>query len=173
MAYLLYKWLFLSLLSFGVPEKSVPEKGAHPFYVSVLEVNHNREDKSLEISSKVFTEDLEEILRKNYKSSVDLANKSQEPANARLIQDYLSKHLSFLVDGKPVKMNYVGFEIDGESIYTYFELPGVPSLKKLDINNSILHDFKPEQINIMHITVNGSRKSYKLDFPKTQASFSF
>lgn len=168
---MLYKWLLLSLLSFGGSSASSPD--AHPFYVSVVEVEHNSKDKSLEVSCKIFIDDMEDVLKQNYKVAVDLSNASQESRNSQLLQDYITRHLSFTADGKPAKLNFVGFEKEKESIYCYFESPNLPALKKLDVNNSLLHDFKKDQINIMHITANGSRKSYKLDFPNTKASFDF
>ncbi|MEJ7680236.1 MAG: DUF6702 family protein [Segetibacter sp.] len=59
------------------------------------------------------------------------------------------------------------------SVYCYFEVLNVPAIRKLIVNNTILQDYKQEQINIMHVIVNGNRKSTKLDFPSNQASFSF
>lgn len=171
MGLMLYKWLFLSLLSFGRPAAPAPD--AHPFYVSVVEVEHNGKDKALEVSCKIFVDDMEDVLKQNFKTSVDLTNSSQETRNGEMMKEYITHHLSFTADGKPAKLNFIGFEKEKESIYCYFESPNLPTLKKLDVNNSLLHDFKQEQINIMHITVNGSRKSYKLDFPNTKASFNF
>ncbi len=174
MAALLYRLLFFSLFHSGAlapePPRSAP---IHPFYVSVTEINHNKAEKSLEISCKIFAEDLEDILKKNYKTTVDLSDASREAQNNKLVSDYIQKHLLFSINGKPVKLAFVGFEKESESAYGYFEIPGVSSLKKLDVSNSILHDFIDSQINILHITVSGNRKSYKLDFPKTQASFNF
>ena len=43
----------------------------------------------------------------------------------------------------------------------------------MDVNNTLLHDFINEQINILHVTVNGNRKSTKLNYPDSKASFSF
>jgi hypothetical protein len=181
MALLLYKWLTVSLLSFAAPAPvnlvatATPATAEmrHPFYVSVTEINHNRQAKSLEITCKIFADDLEDILKKNYKTTVDLNSKTQEEANNRLVSDYFSRHLSLSTDGKPVKLSYIGFEKDSESAYCYFEVSNIASLKKLDVSNSILQDLTPEQINIMHVTVNGSRKSYKLNAPHKEASFTF
>ena len=66
-----------------------------------------------------------------------------------------------------------GFEKEKESAYCYFQVENVSSLKKLDANDSILHDFTSDQINIIHVMVNGKRQSTKLDYPATNASFSF
>ena len=181
MALLLYKWLTLSLLTLSAPAtfKPVPAEPVvatevrHPFYVSVTEINHNRDTKSLEISCKVFAEDLEDILKKNYKTTVDLTVQSQQAQNNRLVSDYFTRHLALSIDGKPVRLSFVGFEKESESAFCYFEVPNVPALKTLQVSNTILQDLTTDEINIMHVTVNGSRKSYKLDYPHKDASFSF
>ena len=49
----------------------------------------------------------------------------------------------------------------------------LPSVKSLDVLNTLLHDFKPEQINIMHVTIGGKRQSTKLDYPQSKAGFRF
>jgi hypothetical protein len=67
----------------------------------------------------------------------------------------------------------VGYETDKESVYCYFEITNLASVKQLDAVNSLLHDFKKEQINIMHVTVGGKRQSTKLDYPDTKANFRF
>ena len=162
MAFLSFKWLAISLFSF-----------LHPFYVSVTEIHHNAKERSLEISCKVFSDDMENILKQNYKVAVDFTDQKQHQQIDKLMYDYFSKHLALSSDGKPVKLNYVGFEKDSESVYCYLEATSIHAVKKIDVSNSILHDLTPEQINIMHVTVGGNRKSHKLDFPKKQASFLF
>ncbi|HEY1872381.1 MAG TPA: DUF6702 family protein [Chitinophagaceae bacterium] len=145
----------------------------HPYYVSVVEINHNATDKTLEISCKIFTNDFEETLEKNYKTRVDLVNPADKAAMDKLVSDYIKKHLSLQVDSKQVNFSYVGFEKEDEAIYSYFQIDNVASLKKLNVVNSILHDFSDQQINIVHCIVGGKRQSTKLDYPKTDASFQF
>jgi len=181
MVAVLYKWFLVSGFSFLVSlsadswnkQTALQAERLHPFYISVTEINHNDKEKTLEVSCKIFIDDLESTLKKNYNTAVDLSNEKQETQNDKFISDYIFKHLILNADGKSSKMNYIGFEKDGESVYCYFEIANVPTLKKLDITNSLLQDFTDKQINIMHITVKGKRKSYKLDFPNKQASFSF
>jgi len=177
MALLSFKWLFVSLfalLAFQPKEREFATSTSfHPFYVSVTEIHHNEKDKALEISCKIFVDDMEETLKKNYKTKVDLSSSQHQEQNNKLIADYIGKHLAFVADGKPQKLVYVGYEKDSEAVYCYFEIPNLPAVKKLDVTNSILQDYTSSQINIMHVYVNGNRKSYKLDYPHSQASFSF
>ena len=72
MASSFYKWLLIPVL--GVVLSSAGLKGSHPFHVSVVEINHNATDKTLEITCKIFTDDFEKVLVQNYKTKVDLIN---------------------------------------------------------------------------------------------------
>lgn len=180
MAALLYKWLTVSILSFAgiVPQAtfSKPHTAtnvAHPFYVSVVEVNHNSKDKTLEISCKLFADDMEDVLKQDYKTMVDLDVEKQHPLADKLITDYITRNLAVTIDGRPQKLTYVGFEKQSESVYCYFEIPNIGSVKNVALTNSLLLDFNDQQINIMHVTVKGVRKSYKLNYPEKQASFAF
>lgn len=176
MALLLFKWLFFFTLPFRFENESsapVAEKSFHPFYVSVTEIHHNSSTKALEISCRIFVDDMENVLKQNYKTPVNLTNAAQQAQNDKLINDYIIKHLAIVADGKKLPLSYVGYEKDSESVFCYFEATQVPAVKKLQLTNSILQDLTPDQINIMHVTVGGQRKSHKLDFPKKEAVFSF
>jgi hypothetical protein len=162
MALLSFKWLLPVLVSF-----------LHPFYVSVTEVEHNRNEGSLEISCKIIAEDLEEVLKTKYKTKVDLSAENQQAVNDKLVADYILKHLSISTDGKLAKLTYVGFEKQSESVFCYFEVVNVAMPHKMDMTNTILQDFTDKQINIVHAIIGGQRKSQKMDFPAKQVSFSF
>ena len=175
MAVSVYKWLALPFLFLLAPFSYQTEAGKalHPYYISVVEINHNASDKTLEISCKIFTNDFEATLEKNYKTKVDLVNPKNKPAMDKLIIDYINKNLSVKADGKAVNYSYVGYEKEDEAIYSYFQVDNIATVKKIDVTNSILHDFSNQQINIIHCTVGGKRQSTKLDYPDTQASFQF
>lgn len=175
MAVSVYKWLALPFFFLLAPFSNQTETGKalHPYYISVVEINHNATDKTLEISCKIFTNDFETTLEKNYKTKVDLVNPKNKPTMDKLIIDYINKNLSVKADGKTVNYSYVGYEKEDEAIYSYFQVDNIATVKKIDVTNSILHDFSNQQINIIHCTVGGKRQSTKLDYPDTQASFQF
>jgi hypothetical protein len=186
MGTIFYKWFLYSCLLFSSglltkgeirdfeKEGTIGPSGLfHPFYISITELSYNAKDKTIEISCKMFAEDLEETLKKNYKAPVDLSLAKDKPALDKFIPDYINRHFSLSVDGKAVKLNYIGYEKDKESAYCYFQVDNVPVIKKIDINTSLLHDFNEEQINIVHVMVNGKRQSVKLDYPSKEAGFNF
>ena len=85
----------------------------------------------------------------------------------------MNRHVAIAVDGKGVSPQYVGYEVDKESVYVYFEVKNVAAVKQLDVQTKLLHDYTPEQINIIHTSINGKRKSVKLNYPDSKASFSY
>lgn len=174
MAAIIYKWFLVSGFWFliGLPE-SESSTAKHPFYISVTEINLNSLDKTLEVSCKMFADDLEQTINKNNKSELDISSEKDKAKLNIYIPAYIKSHLSFSVDGKPVNLSYIGFEKDKESAFCYFQVYNVSSLKKIDIINSILQDFTSDQINIIHVTVNGKRQSTRLDYPDKNVSFSF
>lgn len=186
MAASIYKWLSFSLIISLLNVKSsnlqnAPEfplwgiRGLHPFHVSTTEINHNAKDKTLEISCRIFTDDFESILEKNYKTKVDLTHppKGDKEAMDKLVSDYIKKHLQLKADNKAVSLSYLGFEIDHDAVYVYLQAENIASIKKIETDNSILHDLYTDQMSIIHVIVGGNRQSIKLDYPETQASFSF
>ncbi len=171
MAASLYKWLFIPFL--GLILSSAGPNERHPFHVTVTEINHNAADKTLEISCKIFTDDFEKILAKNYKTKVDLGKEEMKAAMDSLVKKYVLSHLSIKADNKAVNYSYLGFEIESEATYAYIEVGNINSVTTISLVNSILYDQFDDQINIMHITVRGSRKSGKLNYPDREMSFSF
>lgn len=146
---------------------------SHPFHVSVVEINHNASEKTLEISCKIFTDDFEKVLAQNYKTKTDLINPPVKAVMDTLVKKYILSHLFLEADGKPVLLTYLGFERENEAVYSYVEAGNIPAVKKIVIQNTLMHDLFTDQINLMHVKVNGIRKSSKLDYPQTRLALDF
>ena len=165
MAAILYKWIIaFALINFS---------SHHPIFLSVTEIAHNAGNKSLEITCKIFTDDLEVTLQKKYSLKIDLLDKKSRAAMNPLVSDYIQKHLSIAVDSHPVSMQFLGFEQEEEAIVTYFEVKNVGKLKTIEVLNNILYESQPGQMGIIHIMVNGKRKSSQLTNPEAKAGFQF
>jgi molybdenum cofactor biosynthesis enzyme len=61
MVNILVQWLMTGFISL-----------VHPFYISMVEINHNANDKTVEISVRVFTEDFEKTLQKKTTTRLDI-----------------------------------------------------------------------------------------------------
>ena len=145
----------------------------HPFYVSVIDINHNTKENAVEISIRIFTPDLEQTLQKYSTTKIDIANPKDKVVLDKQISSYINQKLQIKINGQPAFINYIGHEIQMESVWIYAEIPKIAQLKKIDINCNLLYDYKDLQSNIFHDKSKDAEKSYKLDFPKTTTSFEF
>lgn len=147
--------------------------GSHPIFVSVTEIEHNAKEKTLEISCKIFTDDFEKTLRKAYNTQVDLLKPKDKNAMNKMVADYVQKHLLIKVDAKPVALQFLGYQQDEEGIESYYQVNNIAAVKKMEITDNILFEYKKEQISIIHTNVNGNKKSTKLINPEDKYSFEF
>lgn len=145
----------------------------HPFFMSMTDINYNRQDKELEISVRIFTDDFENTLRKYHNDKIDILHPENKAQMDGFVKDYIQKKLSFTIDGKPATMSFVGYEQQEESIWSYFEIKNITSVQKLGIYNALLQDYNNSQVNIVHIKVNDTDESRKLDYPENKLEFAF
>lgn len=145
----------------------------HPFYVSVIDINHNEKEASIEISVRTFTTDLETRLEEEYHVKLDLDDPKQKTKAEQYINLYVQKRLALNANGVKSKMDFIGFEIQKESTWSYFEIKNIKQLKQLEVFCEILFGIDASQINIIHAKANGQRKSFELSAPKNKTQFTF
>ncbi|NVJ46300.1 MAG: hypothetical protein HWE07_04200 [Cytophagia bacterium] len=146
----------------------------HPFHVSVMDAEYNGQGKSLQISHRMFLDDLEEGLKDFH--GLDYID-TVEPENPKrldsLINSYLQKKVFFVVNGEDKEFEFYGSELEGDARWCYYEIKGVEDLKELEITNVALMDVFDDQQNIMHIKAKGKIQSYKLDKGTKVKTFTF
>jgi hypothetical protein len=158
--------LLICYLILGIfPAKLSESVKLHPFHLSSTELNYNAKEKTLELSCRIFTDDLEAALAKDFKIKADLSAESQHKAMDVYCKKYALVNLGLKANSKQLTLTYLGFEKDNEAVVIYLESEQVTGLKKIEITNSILYDQYDDQSNIIHVIKNGQRKSSKLDYP--------
>jgi hypothetical protein len=145
----------------------------HPFFISVIEINHNAKEATVEISVRVFTEDFEKTLQKRTTTRLDIIKPPDNAFLDKQISAYLAEKIKLKVNGQLVAFHYLGHEVQKESVWSYMEVEKMSDVKKIEVDCSLLYDFEKAQSNIIHVKNKGTDKSYKLDYPKSGAVFEF
>jgi hypothetical protein len=145
----------------------------HPFFVSVIDINHNEKEATIEISVRCFTNDLEKMIAADTKTTIDLSQPNQKNKGDVLLKTYLTKRLNLSVNGNKSNLEYLGFEIQKESTWTYFEIKNIKQLSQLNVLCEVLFGVNDQQINIFHVNAKGVRKSYELIYPRNTTQFNF
>ena len=152
--------LFTFLLTFLVSAKPI-----HPYHVGSVEINYNAKTKTFEISAKFFLDDLENSLNAKYNKTLHFGEEKSKAVLDQVLENYFAEYFKLKSNNKFLKINYLGFEEDKESVNVYLESEATEMPKKVETAVSLLYSFFDDQMNIVHIIVNGERKSSKLNYP--------
>lgn len=156
------KFLLLLLICLFVSSQA---KEIHPYHVGSVEFNYNSKSKTFEISGKFFLDDLENALKEKFGKSVHFNDPKYKTQINELLQKYSEEYLKLKADNKFLKINYVGFEEDSESVNIYLESEPLNSPKKIEVAVSFLYNLFDDQMNIIHLIVDGKRQSDRLNYP--------
>ncbi|WP_029038355.1 DUF6702 family protein [Salinimicrobium xinjiangense] len=154
----------LPLLSFSV---------AHKFYVSATDIKYNEEQRSLQIISHVFTDDLENLLKTRYNKELYLVEEEEHPAADKFVERYFQDKLNISVNGKKRTLNYLGKEYNKDQLLIYIEVEDVEPIRNISVENAILTDLFPEQKNVVKVSYNGKIKSLLLMRDAVQGTLKF
>lgn len=145
----------------------------HPFHVSVCDVNYNQEAQAVEITHKIFLDDLENALNRKSESKVDILNSAaNNQLNDRLIA-YLENHFSLNIDGKKINLDFVGSEIQADAIWIYQESPSIKTFSEISVKNTVLFEMFDDQTNLVHIKNGKNTKSLRLYDKKSKGEVRF
>ncbi len=142
--------------------------GLHPFYVSVCQIDHNPQNETLEITLKVFTDDLEKTLEERVNQSLFLGTDRELAFSDSLIDVYFTEKLNLSVNDAPVTHNYLGKEVEMQVTWCYIEVKGISSVNHIQVVNTIFLEMYDTQTNLVNIRVGKEKKSMLLNQGKKQ-----
>jgi hypothetical protein len=144
---------------------------AHKFYVSTTKIEYVEQQQSVQIISKIFIDDLEEVLRKRYDESIVLDSKDESEQD--FVKRYLLQKLQITINGIPATLEYIGKEYEIDVIKVYFEINDIIELNTIEIENIVLLDLFEEQQNIIHLKTGESRRSLVLNKENPKGMLNF
>ena len=138
------------------------KSGAHEFYLSVTEIEYNNEEQSLQIITRVFIDDFQNVLNERFDADIQLSQEAEEGAVTEHISKYLNQKLRLKIDGEELQLNYLGKEYDADQLVLYIEVENVAAFDEIEVTNEILTDLFDDQKNVVHVKVNNKTKSLLL-----------
>lgn len=135
---------------------------AHKFYVSVTEISYNEERASLQVISRVFIDDFENVLNLRYGQDLTLDPQTESSNADEFIEKYLEQKLYLEINGKMAGITYLGKEYENDMLVFYIEVAGIKNIRNVLVRNTVLMDLFEEQKNLVHVKVKGKTKSMVL-----------
>ena len=147
---LLFAVLFLSSFS------------AHKFYVSVTQIDYVPSKNRVEITSRIFIDDLEKALTKKYNKKVNLTSSKELPEAEELIKSYLKEKIKISINKKPQNIEFLAREIEGDVLILFTKIAISKKINTFEFYNSLLTETFQDQQNIVHTNINSNKKSFLL-----------
>lgn len=153
---------FLLALLFLIPTDSPSD--IHKFYLSVTNVVYSEKHDALQITSRVFIDDFETLLKERYGVDAHFATAKESKAAEMYSEKYLREKIIFWIDDTKQDFEYLGKEYDKDVILFYLEIPKVKLKKKksFQIQNEVLMDLFEDQQNLVHVKWPSHKKSFVL-----------
>jgi hypothetical protein len=133
----------------------------HKFYVSTTSIEWKPTSKSLQITTQLFTDDIQSILSQ-HNQSIYLDPDSDTEVINQLIINYFKKTLIFTFDGIPISYAFLGKEYVKDITKCFMELKFKEVPNKIKLSNELFLSLFEDQQNIVHFKSLDQRKSYLL-----------
>ena len=133
---------------------------SHAFHVSVTDVKFKEDKKAIQISSRIFLDDLELALQDySGNTKLDILDEAQWETVDSLLSVYLLANFKISNAKGQYQINYVGAEREAEVMWCYLEIEKVKKLKEVTIWNNLLISSFPDQENLIHFNAYNKTKS--------------
>ena len=123
----------------------------HEFYVSLTEVRFNTQSSRFEVSIRIFPDDLDRALLERSGLHTQLATELEHKEADSLLMVYLLEDFTLQADGEEIVLNYLGKEAESDAIWCYLESSKVAEPKSITVQNTLLTEYFPDQVNIIQV----------------------
>lgn len=151
------------LTSFVFAFSVIFSSNLHEFYLSVTDIEYVEDEQSIQIISRVFIDDFEDVLNKRYRKDLVLIPNKEKEETEFYIEKYINDKLQIDTDKNTQKLNYLGKKYEDDMIYLFIEIKNVPKFNAIEIENLILTDLYQEQKNMIHFKANDFKQSFILE----------
>jgi hypothetical protein len=153
----------LFILSLGILLISFFNFTEFDFFSSMTKVDYIDGSKTLKFTTKLNTNHISQAVK------IDPATAGFEAE----VKKYVNNNVDVAVNDAPKALTFTGSQVNGESVWVYYEVGNVSDISSLKIKNSILIGQFPKQVNIMNITYKGNLKTLNFQKGKESSEITF
>lgn len=142
---------------------SITAIAAHQFYISLSLLNYNQENKQMEVSVKLFIDDIEKALNQNFHQDYYLGTDKEIDRTKNDLEKYILSKFYFMQGSDTISLAFLGHEYEDDLCWVYLESEMLAKLEEISVHNSILCEVYPEQKNILQLKIGNTKFSGVLD----------
>lgn len=133
------------------------------FFSSMTKVDYIDGSKTLKFTTKLNTQHISQAIKIDPNTAAFEAE----------VKKYVNNNVDVAINGTPKTMTFTGSQVNGESVWIYYEVGNVSDISSLSIKNSLLIGQFPKQVNIMNINYKGNLKTVNFQKGKETVEVNF
>lgn len=119
------------------------------FFSSMTKIDYIDGNKTLKFTTKLNTEHI----------SNAIGMKPETAGFDAEVKKYVDSNFDVYVNGSQKNLTFTGSQVNGETVWVYYEAGGVGELSSLKIKNTLLLDTYPKQFNVVNVAFKGQQKT--------------
>jgi len=131
------------------------------FHSSITKIDHN--NGILNFTTKMNFTDISQVIKVE----------SNNPEFENAVKKYVEDNFYISVNNHHVKLLFTGCQINGQTVWVYFESHRIDNISSMSIRNTILLKEFSNQKNLVIISYNGKQKTLNLHNGKEAGEVSF
>ncbi len=137
--------------------------GAADFYSSMTKVDYVEGSKTLKFTTKMNTSHISDAVKINPNTAGFEAE----------VKKYVNNNFDLYINGGAKALTFTGSQVNGESVWVYFEANGISDISSIKIKNTIMLSTFPKQFNLVNIAYKGNQKTMNFQRGKEVNEVSF
>ena len=108
---------------------------SHKFYTAIYQINFVPKKKMLQITTRIFIDDLNEALENKFHKNTFLASDKETPEDVDLLKKYFSEKFTLKINGQQKPMLFVSKEVEDNILICYLKCVDISKITTLDVQN--------------------------------------
>ena len=143
----------------------------HKYYLSVSNVTYSSKVQALQMTTRFFIDDLEDVLSEQSQKKLVLNNDQDILDNKAALASYLEKKMEVTADKRMRTIVYLGGEIENDQVVLYIEIPVSKEPTSITMKFTAFQELFEDQKNMVHFKLQGKRFTLLMTKEKQTDSF--
>ncbi|MBV9959252.1 MAG: hypothetical protein JO360_12580 [Acidobacteria bacterium] len=143
------------ILSLLLASSSAQAAPPHTFHTSLMQLEYNAEEQSVEVALQVYVHDLENMLSHRAGKQVRL---DKTPEAATLTLAYVNESVNLKNrEGQTRAFTWVGMEPEADAVWLYVETKMPEGLDGAQLRDRLFFEMLDDQVNLVHLKFAGKK----------------
>ncbi len=161
----------LTTLSISGKQNFNKKANFHPVHVSFTNIEYVQDNKQFQILIKIFADDFDLILKKNYNVFLNLQNGKKPNDYEKTVSKYILSHFKIFIDNKDyssTKLKFSNLELKEKAVWLHYTLKYKGNSTRFELWNSMMTDLYYDQTNLLIFNYKSYQKAIRFTNDKTK-----